>query len=314
MDTMDTESEPIVQTNKPQRHWIFTLNNPDSLLDISDCPGIRYCIYQEEVGENGTLHFQGYLELARAQRLSWLRRWLPNAHFEPRRGTREQARAYCTKEETRVGGPYEHGDWMAGGQGTRNDLRGIMDAIKLQRSLREIAEENPGDFIRYSTGILRARSLFAQRRTWKSEVRVLYGPTGTGKSSMVARDWPAAYWKPRGAWWDGYDGQQEVVIDDFYGWLPYDQVLRMCDRYPLDVEVKGGFVTFVAKQVAFTSNKHPQVWWANEKVSIYFEAFARRVETWIYMPLPNVKHEFTKYEDFKDFVFHDQFDNNKVSH
>ncbi|KAL0152209.1 hypothetical protein M9458_051932 [Cirrhinus mrigala] len=49
------------------------------------------------------------------------------------------------------------------------------------------------------------------------------------------------------AWWDGYDGQDNVIIDDFYGWIAYDELLRVCDRYPCKVPVKGAFVEFVAK-------------------------------------------------------------------
>jgi hypothetical protein len=41
---------------------------------------------------------------------------------------------------------------------------------------------------------------------------------------------PEAYWitKPNGprAFWDGYDGQENVVIDEFYGWLPHTFMCR----------------------------------------------------------------------------------------
>lgn len=64
-------------------------------------------------------------------------------------------------------------------------------------------------------------------------------------------------------WWDGYEGQQVVIIDEFYGWLGYDFILRLTDRYPLLVETKGGTVQFVSRVVIFTSNSHPRDWYPN---------------------------------------------------
>jgi len=47
------------------RFWLFTLNNPEGLLDFDDFQGkVRYCIYSEEVGESGTSHFQGKSSLS----------------------------------------------------------------------------------------------------------------------------------------------------------------------------------------------------------------------------------------------------------
>lgn len=78
-------------------------------------------------------------------------------------------------------------------------------------------------------------------------------------------------------WWDGYNGQSVVIIDDFryasvgdVGGLSY--LLRLLDRYDSKVEIKGGCRAFLAEHViitcpfspivAFTYGKHtdnPQV-------------------------------------------------------
>lgn len=92
---------------------------------------------------------------------------------------------------------------------------------------------------------------------------VLVGPPGCGKSCYVCRD-DRKYYKPRGPWWDGYDSHPNVVIDDFYGWISYDELLRVCDRYPCKVPVKGTFVEFVSKWTFFTSNKHVWEWYSFE--------------------------------------------------
>ena len=70
---------------------------------------------------------------------------------------------------------------------------------------------------------------------------VLWGPSGTGKSRFVAKRWPKAFWKsPEAKWWDGYAGQEVVVLDDFKDYaMPLVDLQRLLDWYPLWVEVKG---------------------------------------------------------------------------
>lgn len=93
------------------RRWVFTLNNPKGLIDEDELKswGATYLVYQEEVGESGTHHFQGYIEMPKSVRCTHFMPGLRGGHFERAKGTPEQCKAYCTKAETRVGGPYEFG-------------------------------------------------------------------------------------------------------------------------------------------------------------------------------------------------------------
>lgn len=52
-----------------------------------------------------------------------------------------------------------------------------------------------------------------------------------------------------------------VIIDEFYSWLRYDFFLRLTDRYPLQVETKGGSVQFVSRIIVVTSNTPPDAWY-----------------------------------------------------
>lgn len=102
------------------RRYCFTVNNPDPEHSNGELPSfdglpVRGCWWQAEVGElAGTLHLQGYVELLAPVRLSAMRRWLPTAHWEAARGTREQCIDYCSKEHSRVAGPWTLGDVAAG--------------------------------------------------------------------------------------------------------------------------------------------------------------------------------------------------------
>ena len=113
------------------------------------------------------------------------------------------------------------------------------------------------------------------------KVIVLYGPTGTGKSKWVLDNYNKAYWKQKSIWWDNYNQQEAVVLDEYYGWLPYDFLLRLCDRYPLLCEIKGGQLQFTSKTIIFTTNLRPDKWY---KDGCYFDAFIRRVSEWHYLP------------------------------
>lgn len=69
-------------------------------------PDVRYAIHSVEAcPSSGRLHLQGYTELHRPVRASGLRVLLPvlaSACIQERRGTRDEARDYARKEETRV--------------------------------------------------------------------------------------------------------------------------------------------------------------------------------------------------------------------
>lgn len=86
----------------------------------------KYMVYQVEVAPTtGAWHFQCYMELHRVARLTAVNSMFPcEVHLEPRIGTREQARAYCMKEDTRLTGtiPSEYGVWTPSKQGQRTDL------------------------------------------------------------------------------------------------------------------------------------------------------------------------------------------------
>lgn len=140
----------------------------------------------------------------------------------------------------------------------------------------DIATDYFGVWIKYNQGFKRYKLLKANKRDYKTNVIVVQGPTGTGKSRWAMEQYPDAYWKCNGMWWDGYETQESVIIDEFYGWLPWNLLLRLCDRYPMQVEVKGGAVNFVAKTIVIISNKRADAWYPNQ----YFDALARRVDEW----------------------------------
>ena len=261
------------------RNWCFTLNNPtDEFLaelhrmvqEINDGghEHVRFIVFQEEVGENGTHHVQGYVILKRKVRMRQAKSWLPGEpHMEVRRGTHQEAKDYCTKAETRKAGtqPMMAGDEPA--PGARSDLVSIKNRLDAGAKEAEIADEFFGQWVRYHKAFVRYRGIKLPNRNSPTFTQVYWGPPGTGKTRAAFDEaGPDAYWlpKPNGSrvFWDGYEGQEHVVIDEFFGWMPRDLMCRICDRYPFRVETKGGSVPFVAKKIWITSNSPPVEWWS----------------------------------------------------
>lgn len=287
------------------RNWCFTLNNPRGQInvDLESSPNVRYAVYQLEMGEEGTTHYQGYVEFSKPQRLSAMKKLLVGAHFESRRGTREQAREYCMKEDTRIEGPYEIGSFEAGGQGARIDVIKLKDDLKKGDTDVQLFENHTAAYLRYYRAIGHIRHIITPPRNTKTIVTYIYGPPGTGKSYMAWQLHPNAYPKQRSQWWCGYTSGQSVILDEYYGWLPWGSLLQLMDEYPLTVETKGGQAQFTAPEIIITSNKLPEQWYDQ---SYPIAALIRRIDRYKYkFELQTEAQTFEDYPTFKQAV-HDR--------
>lgn len=218
-------------------------------------------------------HWQGYVEFKVTKRYAGAARALglaESTHFEPRRGTPEQAEDYCTKEETRKPGTQskKFGTRSRGTASCTGTSHPLKDALDAGLSNRDLWENNFTEMLRHNRAVDRYRAETAIPRDPSKPPRIyiLTGPPGTGKSKWVHDRFPSAYWVTRPTnshdpWWDQYHGQDVVVFDDFYGWIKYDMLLRICDRYRLKVPFKGGMAEFRATTIIFTSNAGWNDWY-----------------------------------------------------
>ncbi len=123
-------------------------------------------------------------------RMKWLSTALGNhSHIEPRRGTRDEARAYCMKADTKIKGPWEYGNWIAGGQGKRNDLLEVADLVADGAGCATIAREFPVQYIKYHRGISKLVQMHVEVRVTPPKVVLCYGKTGTGMASSSTSQW-----------------------------------------------------------------------------------------------------------------------------
>lgn len=235
-----------------------------------------YSIIGKEVGEEGTPHLQAYFNFGRnnRHRLSSVKKYSDRGHWEVAKGSDQQNKVYCSKGNDFI----EQGSIQQSGK--RNDLQNICDGIKSKRKWSELVDENPTAIVKYSRGLDNLRQMYITRRDFKTKVLVCVGPPGIGKSRWAHENYPDAFWKPNGIWWDGYDGQETVICDDFECDLPYSMFLKVCDRYPCQVPIKGGMKEFVSKTIIFISNKTVDTWYTDSK---YYQrqAVLRRIDNHI---------------------------------
>lgn len=245
------------------RGWVFTdyeLGPTESHSTRFALPCLRYSVWQlERCPKTDRLHFQGYLELPRQQRLSWLKVHVSStAHFDPRAGTPEQARTYCMKTESREDGPWEYGEQVS--QGKRSDLQAIADLAASRQSLQVIAQAHPTTYIKFHRGIESLSHVLnpPKPRPFK-EIIYIYGPSRVGKTRYVMERYPDAFYaddNPQG-WLDGYQGQDTIIFDEFDGKYPRTMLLKLCSHVPMRSPIKGGYVTLYATTIVFTSNRSP---------------------------------------------------------
>ena len=82
------------------RGWCYTINN----FTEEDRDGLRslecvYNIFGYERGAEGTPHLQGYVHFKSHKTLKGVKKMMPRAHLEPRKGTIDQAVDYCKKKD-----------------------------------------------------------------------------------------------------------------------------------------------------------------------------------------------------------------------
>lgn len=143
---------------KPSRHYCFT--HYGEAPPTTTCK-VRYLIYQRErCPTTNKKHWQGYAEFTETMRYKAASKALniPGAHLEVKRGTRDEARAYCRKAESRIEEPVEIGSWARGGQGSRTDLAELVNRVRKGATDTELIDKDPEQACSYQRFIQWVRS------------------------------------------------------------------------------------------------------------------------------------------------------------
>lgn len=242
------------QTDGRGHHWCFTLNNPAEQLVAGlalDSPVVwlpphKYLVIGQEVGESGTPHLQGYVAFQENLRFSAIKAFSPQcaaAHWEQKskHSTYAQAAQYCKKDGTFT-------EW-----GTLPTCGAVVnakrweDALELARTgrLLEVPAQIQLQYYRTLKTIHNDTLLEASQMDGELTNFWYYGPPGTGKSLYARLKYPSHYLKALNHWWDGYTGEDVVLLDEWEltsGKFLGHHLKLWTDRYPFRPEIKGGFL------------------------------------------------------------------------
>lgn len=239
------------------RNFVFTVNNyTDDDVKALDAFECSYMIYGYEKGESGTPHLQGYCEMKIQKSIKQLKKDFPRAHIEKRRGTAQQAADYCKKDGQFV----EKG--TLSNPGKRNDIIALRDAIKGEPDIntRTLIERLPESIARFPRFVSALRSVYYKPATldWTTPPNAwLFGESGSGKtSSAYAMCENPPYDKLLNKWWDDYDFESDVLIDDLHpdsAKYIVTHLKRWADRYPFRAEVKGSTIFIRPRRIIVTT-------------------------------------------------------------
>jgi len=296
------------------RNWCFTYNadeeqavswltaNPPLTIELGSYT--KYLHYQlEKAPTTGQIHLQGFVCFEALKTMQQAKDYFESStiHVDKMLGTVAQNIVYCSKSATKLAGPWTLGE-APKGAGHRSDLDGVSEAIHAGVSKRQLAMDFPVAVIKYAKGIDNLRHALDYSPKWRTmTVTYIWGDAGVGKTRAVwdSVDDPTKLYKVEGdgKWWDGYDGQEAILFDDFRGQIPFLRMLEYIDGHPVQMEVKGAHVYAKYTKVWITANrpvdqqyqkKHAmpnenESWWEDLLTPEERNAWTRRITEVIHM-------------------------------
>lgn len=216
---------PRTQTPKSRR-WCFTCYDMDhvkhTLCQVYTQGDCSYIVYQHEIcPKTNKEHVQGYIEFANMHTLGQVKNLVGHtSHCEMARGTPTEASAYCKKDDTRKPGSLIVEEGTIKQQGKRSDLLRAKEIIDSGGCMKDLREECFGVTIRHDRALNAYRQESIPDRSHKTIVIAITGPTRVGKSRAARELFPNACWIDNGnngVWWDNYNQEDCVVLDEFNG-------------------------------------------------------------------------------------------------
>lgn len=269
------------------RCTLFDVEHSMDTIDWSSKPDLRYIVGQlEKCPTTGSLHWQFYMEFTKGVSQQFVKDTVGSIKTSLRTCDADGAtnRRYCTKDDTSCGRRFEWGT-MGGSQGKRTDLEQVRDQILSgETTTTEILMTDPMAYHQYGRTMERLQELRNRQvfRTWFTEGIWYYGPTGTGKSRRAFEGYnPDTHYALNvydNGWWDGYNGHEIVIIDDFRGNIPFAQLLTLADDTP-GITVRrryGAPMPYLAKKLIITSSLHPHEVYRNLQTNDRLEQIDRR--------------------------------------
>jgi hypothetical protein len=291
-------------------NYVFTINNYTKAM-LKEFEQVaqslekhRYICYSLEIGEQSkTKHIQGYIELNESQRFTFIQNYfnlqkkkkLLKFHIEEAKGSQKQNLKYISKKSKAI----EYGEPKK--KGTRTDIINLKTKLKENpRGMKKLMEEEVTNTqqMRFLEGMSKYM-LDSRNINEPPKVFWIYGSTGAGKTRLIYDSFESICSVSDYKWpGNNYTQQECFLLDDFRAEdIPFHTLLKMIDRYPFTLAVKGSFIELNSPYIIITTTKSIDITYAGYKEDV--NQLKRRLKE-INLdknPVKNLK-EYIRLEDF----------------
>ena len=286
-------NEPESDAKKRHRAWCLTVWDENPPVFNPDT--MSYLLYAPETcPDTGKPHWQSYVYWRHAKTRSACIRSLDltiHPYAKSADGSFQSNLNY-------IRGPYEspdksktkpfNPDWVEHGkqpsQGARADIIALRDEMASgETNIEKLILDKPDIYHQYGRTLhaIDTQLNINKFRDFMTEGIWYHGPTGSGKSHRAFKDYsPDTHyvWHSDKGWWDNYCGQETVIMNDFRGEIPYNQLLQIIDKWPYQVSRRGAPPRqFMSKRVIITSSLAPHKVYHNRDSEDDIKQLLRRV-------------------------------------
>lgn len=264
---------------KRVRGFCFTWNNyPDNAEELLAALVTRYdtkfAIAGHEIAPTtGTRHLQGYIYYKLPTTVGAARGRLPGADVRRALGSALQNEQYCRKTREQDAVQNER-VWEYGTRPLDQEERGRKgkehwEAVKKAAQEGRLEDIDAQVYVtQYNTLKRIAKDHMVAPVALEDTCGIwIHGESGVGKSHSVFEKYGAdLYLKGLSKWWDGYQGQDTVLVDDMdiFSKGLSKEFKDWGDKYPFHCENKGGANCIRPKKVIVTSQYTPEQIWEDE--------------------------------------------------
>lgn len=256
-----------------------------------------YMCRSPEVTKSGKHHWQSYVYWKDACTLSACNKRLSKGRDVKvaclkAEGSAAQNAIYCGKEDYIKEGKVklkndkfvEFGEMPK--QGKRTDLNELIEKIKVgETSSDNVCLDQPHMYHLYGRTLMKAEEICMSKK-WRTKMTKgywIFGETGVGKSHIAYKNFhPDTHYSvpaDDNGYWENYRQQDIVIFNDFRGWLKYEELLRLVDKWPMEVKRRGRTpMPFTSKVVIITSSSQPESIYCRRQEEDQMDQFHRRFQ------------------------------------
>lgn len=247
----------------------------DLLSHIQKIDKVTEYVIAQEKHKDGNKHFHAYVKYAEGVKLkdapdAFTVEGCKSGNYQPARSAKAVVK-YCTKEEDYISS-FDVSSYLS------KKRKLSVETIRNKSAKRALED---GDItIQSIRNYNLARSILCEPYE-HDDVRGLwiYGPPGTGKSHIARETYPDIYLKQQNKWFDGYNGEEAILLDDLDTPALGHHLKIWADKYACTGELKGGQCQLRHKVFIVTSNYHPEQLFVDKEGNpqyILVEAICRR--------------------------------------